>query len=153
MRVVIIGQKWLGEQVFRLCQARGDEVAAVLVPREDDRLAKLARLDGIRATIIGRSVTADDLPAAPDILICAHNHVFIRASARNKAKYGALGYHPSLLPRHRGRDAVRWAIHMGDKLTGGTVYWLDDGADTGAVAAQDWCWIKQGDTPQSLWLY
>ena len=73
------------------------------------------------------------------------------AEARGKARLGALGYHPSLLPRHRGRDAIRWALHMGDVVTGGTVYWLDDGADTGPIAAQDWCWVEPGDTPESLW--
>jgi methionyl-tRNA formyltransferase len=59
--------------------------------------------------------------------------------------------HPSLLPRHRGRDAVVWAVHMRDQVTGGTAYWLDDGADTGDIAAQDWCWVKPGDTAEALW--
>ena len=40
---------------------------------------------------------------------------------------------------------------MGDKTTGGAVYWMDDGADTGDIAAQDWCWVNPGDTPESLW--
>jgi methionyl-tRNA formyltransferase len=66
-------------------------------------------------------------------------------------RYGALGYHPSLLPRHRGRDSVRWTIHTGDRIAGGTVYWLDDGADTGPIAAQDWCHVLPGDDAHTLW--
>ena len=31
------------------------------------------------------------------------------------------------------------------------MFWLDDGADTGDVAAQDWCWVRPGDTPELLW--
>ncbi|KAB2896231.1 MAG: methionyl-tRNA formyltransferase, partial [Burkholderiaceae bacterium] len=85
------------------------------------------------------------------VILCAHAHVFVSAEARAMARYGALGYHPSLLPRHRGRDAVRWAVHMGDQVTGGTAYWLDDGADTGPIAAQDWCWVRPDDTPEALW--
>ena len=46
---------------------------------------------------------------------------------------------------------MRWAIHMGDKVTGGSAYWMDDGADTGPIAAQEWCWIQPGDTPAELW--
>jgi methionyl-tRNA formyltransferase len=28
---------------------------------------------------------------------------------------------------------------------------MDDGADTGPIAAQEWCWIQPGDTPETLW--
>ena len=98
-----------------------------------------------------KPTTRPATPADVDVILCAHAHIFIPGAARLAAKFGALGYHPSLLPRHRGRDAVRWAIHMGDVVTGGTCYWMDDGADTGPIAAQDWCWIRPGDTPEVLW--
>lgn len=76
---------------------------------------------------------------------------YINEEVRAKAAYGALGYHPSLLPRHRGRDAIHWAIHMKEPVTGGTVYWLDDGTDTGPILAHDWCHIRPDDSPQMLW--
>ena len=151
MRVVIIGQKWLAVQLLQLCQSRGDDIASVIVPSAQDSLAKAARQDGIVATVGSRYITAKHLPPDVDVILCAHNHSFISASAREHARFGALGYHPSLLPRHRGRDSIRWALHMGDKTTGGTVYWLDDGADKGAIAAQDWCWIRPNDSETSLW--
>lgn len=151
MRLMIVGQKWLAAELPRLCLARGDDVAAVSAPRMDDRLAALASAEGIPVCQVPRRLTGEWVPAGVDVVLCAHAHVFVTAEARAKARFGALGYHPSLLPRHRGRDAVRWAIHMGDFLTGGTAYWLDDGADTGPIAAQDWCWIRPGDTPEALW--
>lgn len=150
MRVLIIGQKWLAAQVLALCQQRGDDIAAVIAPADGDRLALAARLDGIPAHITAR-VEPHHVPAGLDLIVCAHAHAYIPASVRDAAKWGALGYHPSLLPRHRGRDAVRWAVHMRDTITGGTAYWLDDGADTGPIAAQDWCWVDPADTPQTLW--
>lgn len=148
---MIVGQKWLAAELLRLCLARGDDVAAVSAPRMDDRLAALATAEGIPVCQVPRRLTGEWVPAGVDVLLCANAHVFVTAEARDKARLGALGYHPSLLPRHRGRDAIRWALHMGDVVTGGTVYWLDDGADTGPIAAQDWCWIEPGDTPESLW--
>lgn len=151
MRVMIVGQKWLAAELLRLCLARGDDVAAVSAPRTDDRLAALASAEGIPVCQVPRCLTGEWVPVGVDVVLCAHAHVFVTAEARAKARFGALGYHPSLLPRHRGRDAVRWAIHMGDIVTGGTAYWLDDGADTGPIAAQDWCWIRPGDTPEALW--
>ena len=151
MKVLIVGQKWLAAELTTLCLDRGDEVTAVSAPRTDDRLAALASNEGIPFCQVQRRLDADWVPNGVDVILAAHAHVFITAAARAKARYGALGYHPSLLPRHRGRDAVRWAIHMGDPVTGGTVYWLDDGADTGPIAAQDWCWVRPGDTPDQLW--
>lgn len=151
MRVMIVGQKWLAAELLRLCLARGDDVAAVSAPRMDDRLAALATAEGIPVCQVPKRLTGEWVPAGADVLLCANAHVFVTAEARGKARLGALGYHPSLLPRHRGRDAIRWALHMGDVVTGGTVYWLDDGADTGPIAAQDWCWVEPCDTPESLW--
>lgn len=151
MRVMIIGQKYLAEQLLALCLRRGDDVAAVCAPRVDDRLAAAAAEAGVPVCAVTGPIDAGWVPDGVDVLLCANLHAFVTAAARRKARLGALGYHPSLLPRHRGRDAIRWAIHMRELLTGGTVYWMDDGADTGPVAAQDWCWIMPGDTPDTLW--
>lgn len=148
---MIVGQMWLAAEVLRMCLARGDDVAAVSAPRMDDRLAALASAEGIPVCQVAGRLAGEWVPDGVDVLLCAHAHVFVTAEARAKTRFGALGYHPSLLPRHRGRDAVRWAIHMGDPITGGTAYWLDDGADTGPIAAQDWCWVLPGDTPEALW--
>jgi methionyl-tRNA formyltransferase len=45
--------------------------------------------------------------------------------------HGAIGVHPSLLPRHRGPDPFFAAIDAGDAVTGVTVHRLDAGYDTG----------------------
>lgn len=86
-----------------------------------------------------------------DLIVAAHCHAFLSAATRRKAELGALGFHPSLLPLHRGRSAVEWAIRMGEKVTGGTVYWMNDTVDGGPIAAQDWCHIRQGTTARELW--
>lgn len=86
-----------------------------------------------------------------ELIVAAHAHCFVTAAARHRARFGAVGYHPSLLPRHRGRDAVRWTIHMRDQVAGGTVYWMTDRADAGPVAAQDWCHVQPGDDAAGLW--
>lgn len=151
MRVMIVGQKYFGAEVLRLCLARGDDVAAVSAPRVDDRLAAAAVDAGVPLCQVDRRLDAAWVPDGVDLILCAHAHVFVTAQARQRARWGALGYHPSLLPRHRGRDAIVWAVHMRELVTGGTAYWLDDGADTGAIAAQDWCWIRPGDSAAELW--
>ena len=78
----------------------------------------------------------------------------MRASATRRSRdrgCGGIGYHPSLLPRHRGIAAVEWTILEGDPIAGGSVYHLADGWDAGAIAAQDWCFVGKGETARELW--
>ena len=78
----------------------------------------------------------------------------MRASATRRWRArvcGGIGYHPSLLPRHRGIAAVEWTILEGDPIAGGSVYHLADGWDAGAIAAQDWCFVAKGETARELW--
>jgi methionyl-tRNA formyltransferase len=155
MRVVIVGQQWLGVEVLKLCLRRGDEVVKVFAPavegEEYDRLYAAAQQNNIPVEISSRRIEARHIPHDVDVIICAHAHAFVSAGAREAAKHGALGYHPSLLPRHRGRDAVKWTIHMRDAIAGGTAYWMNDGADTGNIAAQDWCHVLPTDDARTLW--
>lgn len=155
MRVVLVGQKWLAVQLLERCLALGIEVAQVIAPEpqhgaEPDSLERAASARGVPVCRAGRHVMAEQVPPC-DVLLAAHAHSFIGAAARGKARLGALGYHPSLLPRHRGRDAIHWAVHMREPVTGGSLYWMDDGADTGPVVAQAWCHIRPGDTAATLW--
>jgi glycine cleavage system regulatory protein len=62
-----------------------------------------------------------------------------------------VGYHPSLLPRHRGIAAVEWTILSGDPIAGGSVYHLAHGWDKGPVAAQEWCFVARDDDARTLW--
>ena len=55
----------------------------------------------------------------------------------DKPRLGTLIFHPSLLPRHRGRDAIRWAYHLGETYTGATWFWADSGYDTGEICEQE----------------
>jgi methionyl-tRNA formyltransferase len=91
------------------------------------------------------------MPPDADLIFCAHAHTYISREARQRARMGTLGYHPSLLPRHQGRDAVEQTIRAGDAIAGGTAYWLDDGLDTGAIAAQSACAVLPGDDAPVLW--
>lgn len=155
MRIVLVGQKWLAVRLLELCIARGIDVVQVVVPEpgpgcEPDSLERAASAQGIPTCRAGRRIEADQVPPC-DVILAAHAHSFIGAATRAKARLGALSYHPSLLPRHRGRDAIRWVLYMREPVTGGSLYWMDDGADTGPVVAQSWCHVRADDTPATLW--
>lgn len=73
---------------------------------------------------------------APDLLVSWFWTRRVPASLRVLAPLGAIGVHPSLLPRHRGPDPYFWAIDRGDAISGVTAHELEDDYDTGAILAQ-----------------
>jgi methionyl-tRNA formyltransferase len=64
---------------------------------------------------------------------------------------GAIQYHPSLLPKHRGGSAINWAIINGETKTGITIFWPDNGMDTGPILLQKEAEICPDDTVGSLY--
>ena len=151
MKIMLVGQKWLAAQALAVLGKAGHDIAAVAAPNAEDRLWSSGQQLGIRAVETGKRLEAEHVPAGTELIVCAHTHCFISDAARSATKHGAIGYHPSLLPLHRGRDAVEWAIRFRERVTGGSVYWMDDRADGGPVICQDWCFIRPEDTPDSLW--
>jgi methionyl-tRNA formyltransferase len=152
MRISLIGSRWFGGQMFRMLRERGDALSVIALDAED-QLAKAAAEAGVPLTVLNgpRRVRAADIGEDVDVILAAHSHSFITAEARAKAKRAAIGYHPSLLPRHRGIAAVEWTIKCRDPIAGGSVYHLSDGMDEGAIAAQDWCFVYPDDDAASLW--
>ena len=66
-------------------------------------------------------------------------------------KKGVLGIHPTLLPEGRGRAAIPWAIIKGLAKTGVTLFRLDEGVDTGPIAAQLEIPLQSGTTAADLY--
>ena len=155
IKIALCGQKYFGQEVLKAFAHAGFEVVLVSAPPVDekgkpDRLFKTAMNHGIKTMAAGK-LNASTMPAGIDLIVCAHSHDFIGQATRGKSRLGAIGYHPSLLPLHRGRDAVYWAIRLKEPVTGGSVYWLSDKVDGGPILAQGWCFIRKDDTPSSLW--
>ncbi|BAQ44384.1 formyltransferase family protein [Methylobacterium aquaticum] len=156
MKVFISGQRMFGADVYRLVRRLGHEVVGVSAPALDsrgqraDRLRACAENDRVPWLEAGR-LRAEVLPDGTDLIVGAHSHDFIGRKTRHRARLGAIGYHPSLLPRHRGRDAIRWTIAMRDPIAGGSVYWMSERVDGGDLAAQDFVHLHPGETVDSLW--
>jgi len=142
--VAIIGQKWLAVEVLSGLLKAGVTISCVCPDSPGDRLAKVATEFGLPIFDL------EDMPVC-SLALAAHCHRFLPRTVRCRSALGVLAYHPSLLPRHRGRDAVHWTLAMRDPIAGGTAYWMDEGADTGPIQGQDWCHVRTGDTPTTLW--
>lgn len=115
-----------------------------------DKLHGLAVKERV-PVIDAEKLTSADVPDGVDLIVAAHAHHFISERTRGRARFGAIGFHPSLLPRHRGREAVRWTVAMRDPVAGATVYWLDEKTDGGPVLAQRFVHVGRGWDYHDLW--
>jgi methionyl-tRNA formyltransferase len=67
------------------------------------------------------------------------------------AREGVFGMHPTLLPRHRGRAPIPWAILSGLARTGVTLFEIvDASADTGGIVGQVVVDIAPDETAATL---
>lgn len=155
MKIIIAGQRRFGRDVAQLVLARGWQILAVSCPvvtdgGELDKLHIFALNEGLPVIPSGQ-LRADRIPAGCDLIIAAHCHDFISRKPRLRARLGAIGYHPSLLPKHRGRSAIEWAVRLREQITGGSIYWLSETVDGGPIAAQEHVFIRPRDTARDLW--
>jgi methionyl-tRNA formyltransferase len=153
MKVVLVGSRYFGAAVLDVLQTEDVKIARVVVPATDDRLANAARAAGLDVFVHDdpKIVSARAIPDGTDLIVTAHSHARITNEALARARMGGIGYHPSLLPRHRGIAAIEWTIRERDPIAGGSIYHLADRMDAGAIAAQEWCFVKKGETARELW--
>ncbi|MDE2299968.1 MAG: formyl transferase [Burkholderiales bacterium] len=154
MKCVLVGSRFFGATVFEaLRNEDGVELVGIVAPAADDRLALAAQAAGFAVHVLAnpKIVPADAIPEGTGLILAAHTHARVSNEALQRSRLGGIGYHPSLLPRHRGIAAVEWTILEGDAIAGGSIYHLADGWDAGAIAAQDWCFVAKGETARELW--
>jgi methionyl-tRNA formyltransferase len=153
MRITLVGSRHFGVTTLNMLREHGVDIIRVVVTDAEDRLASTAKAAGIEVVVQSnpRLVVAKEIAEGSDLIVTAHSHARVSKEALAVAKLGGIGYHPSLLPRHRGIAAVEWTIREGDPISGGTIYHLADRMDAGSIAAQEWCFVKKGETARELW--
>lgn len=66
-------------------------------------------------------------------------------------KYGCINVHGSLLPKYRGAAPIQWAVINGEKVTGVTTMYMDEGMDTGDMLLKQEVQIGEDETTGELW--
>lgn len=154
MKIFLCGQRSFGKEVCRALLDAGHEIVGVAPAppqKHQDKLYGYAAVKGLPLVTDCKSLVSSFIPDGTELIVAAHSHWLISSQCLKRAQFGGIGFHPSLLPRHRGKDAVRWAVHMGDYVSGGTVYRLTDKTDGGDILRQELVWIKPGWTYHDLW--
>src|ERR1700686_266682 len=149
----LVGSRYFGAATLDRLLKGGVDISLGVPPAADERLSMAAQVAGIEVAILEdpRNVPASAIAPGTDLIITAHSHARVSSEALARSRLGGIGYHPSLLPRHRGIAAVEWTVREGDPIAGGSIYHLAERLDAGAIAAQEWCFVKKGESSRELW--
>lgn len=130
---VVISNK---EGVYGLERAKNHNIKAIFEKKED-KIIQILKQEKIDLIIL-----AGYLKIISPIFV---------ESFRNKI----INIHPSLIPAfcgegYYGNKVHKAVIYYGSKLSGATVHFVDEGADTGPIIMQECVEVKPNDTPESL---
>lgn len=159
MRVSLMGQAAFGEAVFKRLLAGGVELVAVSAPAPSgdrkDPLWAAAEAAGLPVIATRSLKTPEGKGAwkqlAADLCVMAFVTDIIPNEVLEYPAKGTIQYHPSLLPLHRGSSAMNWPIINGETETGLSIFWPDQGIDTGPILLQKTTPISPDQTMGDLY--
>src|SRR6476661_6089375 len=160
MRIGVHGQQAFGKAVVEALLKRGENVVAVYVAPEKPgdktnpmkEAALAANLPIYQPPSYKDPKVWEDFKALkPDLQVMAFVTLFVPEELLNIPTHGSIQYHPSLLPAYRGPSAINWPIIKGEKETGLSIFWPDNGLDTGNVLVQKKTPISSTDTLGSVY--
>jgi len=165
LRVALIGQSAFGTEVYKALRADGHNIVGVFtIPDKGGRpdpLALEAEKDGAKVFKFPRW-RQKDMPIIMDVFnqykecgaevnVLAFCSQFIPMPVIEYPVHKSIVYHPSLLPMHRGASAINWTLMEGDAKAGFSIFWADDGLDTGPILLQKSTDVQPNDTVDTLY--
>jgi methionyl-tRNA formyltransferase len=144
MRIALLGQAAFGADVFKALHPRYDIVGVFCPPDSPkgkvDPLKEAAQEAGVPVFQPRKMKDPEAYEQmkklTPDLAILAFVTDIVPGRVLELPRLGSICYHPSLLPKHRGASAINWAVIEGDTNTGLTIFWVDEGIDTGDILLQ-----------------
>jgi methionyl-tRNA formyltransferase len=163
MRIVVHGQQAFGKSVLEALLQRGEEVIAVYCAPESAQ--GRGRMDPLKEAALAHNLPVSQprsfrnkpevweefAQLKADLCVMAYVTLFVPEEMLNLPTHGTIQYHPSLLPRHRGPSSINWPIIWGETRTGLSIFWPDNGLDTGPILLQKEVDILDTDTLGSLY--
>jgi methionyl-tRNA formyltransferase len=155
MRIALIGQQAFGKAVLEALLERGEDVIAVYCAPDKEGARpdplKEAALEHKLPLLQPASFKEPEVWQAfrelkPDLGVMAFVTLLVPEDFLYIPTRGTIQYHPSLLPRHRGPSSINWPIIQGAEKTGLSIFWPDNGLDTGPILLQKEVEIGENDT-------
>ena len=86
----------------------------------------------------------------PDVIVVVAYGKILPKEIIDIPKYGIINVHSSLLPKYRGASPIHSAILNGDKESGVSIMYIEEGLDSGDVILKETCEITEDDTLGTL---
>lgn len=164
MRLVWVSFDVMGRDCLAAASEAGADVVAVVTlpgPIEPDRSGQCS-FEQIAAELGARLIETADVNSpetiaalrevGPDMIFIVGWSQLVMDVFIGLPRHGVFGMHPTLLPKHRGRAAIPWAILSGLAKTGVTLFEISDGtADSGPIVGQVEVPIEPDETAETLY--
>jgi methionyl-tRNA formyltransferase len=164
MRLVWVSFDVMGRDCLAAAAEAGAEVAAVVTlpgPIDPDRSGQCS-FEGIAGRLGAQLIETGDVnspetiaavrEADPDLIFVVGWSQLVMDEFIGVPRLGVFGMHPTLLPRHRGRAAIPWAILSGLAKTGVTLFQIADGtADSGPIVGHVEVPVAPDETATTLY--
>ncbi|XP_044739233.1 cytosolic 10-formyltetrahydrofolate dehydrogenase [Chrysoperla carnea] len=164
LRIAIIGQSVFAAEVFKQLVDGGHEIVGVFTIKDKGNREDPLAITGKEYNVPVFKVAAWRKAGKPipeileqyqsvnaDLNVLPYCSQFIPMEVIDYPPLRSICYHPSILPRHRGASAINWTLMCGDKEAGYTIFWADDGLDTGPILLQESCKVLPTDTVDTLY--
>jgi methionyl-tRNA formyltransferase len=163
MRTVWVSFDTIGRACLEAAAEAGAEIVGVVTlpgPIDPDRSGQCA-FDDVAARFDAALIETRDVNALetlnairkvePELIFVVGWSQLVHEPFLALASEGVFGMHPTLLPRHRGRAPIPWAILSGLARTGVTLFEIvDPTADSGAIVGQVEVPVSADETATSL---
>ncbi len=157
MRVLFLGNNWLGWQVLKWLKAEREAIVGVLLhPPQRQRYGEELRseADGVPVFDGSRLREPTILESVRrlrcDIAVSVLFGYILKPDFLKLPPAGCINLHPSLLPYNRGAHPNVWSIIEGTPA-GATLHYIDAGVDTGDIIAQREVAVESIDTGETLY--
>lgn len=168
MRIVFFGATKYSEDLLRALLHKKYEIAAVFtLPKRFAisyspsgvelctyaDLKKIGRKFNIPTIEVkNNTVSVTDVKKFfPNLILVLGWYHMLPAGVRRIPSNGCIGIHASLLPKYSGGAPLTWALINGEKKSGVTLFYLEDGVDTGDIIAQESFAIEDYDDIASVY--
>ena len=163
LRVVFMGTSDLSETILGTLVENEYNVVGVFTKPD----MKVGRKQEIEESLVKKMAKEKNIPVfqplkfnsdaveelkklKPDLIIVAAYGKIIPKSALEIPGFGCINVHVSLLPKYRGPSPIQNALLSGEKETGVTIMFMDEGVDTGDIIVQEKTIIEPEDTTATL---
>jgi methionyl-tRNA formyltransferase len=164
MRIVFIGTGEIGVPTLQALLKSEHEVVGVVTqpdkpvgraqlvePPPIKKAAAAAKMPVLQSPRIKERQAIEEIRAlTPDVIVVMAYGQILPRDVLEIPKIACLNLHASLLPRWRGAAPIQAAMAAGDRETGITVMYMDEGLDTGDILLQRNIDISPSDTGGSL---